>query len=103
MNSLAHVEEGAVVKHPQVVVGDGDLVEGDLLGVLEEDVGAPERVEPVDVEYPVVCVRCLVEPQAAVPPALGQEYVGCVRLSTPNEKKTLNYPNQQRRTFNNIG
>lgn len=62
------------------------LVEGDLLGVLEEAVGPPDIVQPIHVEYPVILGHVLRQPQPRVPPALREKYVGHVRLS-PWEKQ----------------
>ena len=44
--SLDHVENALVLVEPDVVVGNGDVLEGNFLGVLEERVWSPHRVEP---------------------------------------------------------
>lgn len=72
---------------PEVVVGDGHLVEGDPLGVLEETVGSPDVVEPLHVQDAVLLRHVLRQPQAVVPPALRQEDVRHVRLNTRPGKK----------------
>ena len=66
------------------MVWDGHLLEGDLLGVLEVRVWVPDFFEPVNGKKPVVAGLVLhfpVKPQPLVPPALGEENVGSVRLS----------------------
>lgn len=40
-DSLDHVEDALVFVQPNVVVRDGDVLESDFLGVLEERVGTP--------------------------------------------------------------
>ena len=51
---LDHVENAIIVVEPDIVVGDGHLLEGDLLGVLEVRVWVPDFLEPVDRKKPVV-------------------------------------------------
>lgn len=53
---------------PQVVIGYAHLVEGDLLGVLEEAVGSPDAVQPLHVEDPVLLVHILRKSQARISP-----------------------------------
>jgi hypothetical protein len=45
---LDHVEDGFVLVEPDVVVGHGHLLEGDLFGVFEERVGPPHELKPTD-------------------------------------------------------
>ena len=40
---------------PQIMVGHAHFVEGDFLGVLEEAVGPPNIVQPVDVQDAIIC------------------------------------------------
>ena len=46
MDSLDHVEYFFGAVEPDVVVGDGHGLEGDLLGVLEIGVRTPDPVQP---------------------------------------------------------
>ena len=65
---------------PEVVIRYRHLVEGDLLRVLEEAVGPPNVVQPVDVEDPVLLRHVFRQPQPRVPPALREKYVRHVGL-----------------------
>ena len=58
----------------------GHLLEGDLLGVLEVRVGLPDVVEPGDGQQTVVGAHVTWESQSVLHPALGEKYIGGVRL-----------------------
>lgn len=61
------------------MIGDGHGLEGDGLGVLEERVGPPHVLEPVDLEQAVLGGHVLGQPQPVVLPRLREEDVGRVR------------------------
>lgn len=80
-DSLDHVEDGDIPVQPDVVIGDGHLLKGDLLGVLEIGVGLPDVVEPGDGQQAVIAAGHITgKPQTVVHPALCKEYVGCICL-----------------------
>lgn len=66
---LGHVQQRLIVIKPQVVVGNRHLMERDFLGVLEEAVGPPDRVQPLHVENPILFAHVFRKPQAGVAPA----------------------------------
>ena len=78
--SLDHVEDRLVLMEPDVVVGDGHILEGDLLGVLEVRVRLPDVIKPGDGQRSVDGAHVAREPQTVVHPALREENVGRVRL-----------------------
>ncbi|GBM18550.1 hypothetical protein AVEN_47942-1 [Araneus ventricosus] len=80
MRSLDHVQNGLVAVEPYVVVGNGHLLEGDSLGVLEEGVGSPHLLQPAEREKAVLRRHVLRQLQSVVLPALRHENVGHVRL-----------------------
>ena len=62
------------------MVGDGDVLEGDFLCVLEERVRPPHGVEPGGGQQSVVGRQVVREPQPVILPRLREENVGRVRL-----------------------
>lgn len=77
---LGHVQQRFVVVQPQIVVRDAHLVEGDLFGVLEEAIGPPDAVQPVDVQDAILLAHVLGQTEARIAPALREEDVRDVRL-----------------------
>ena len=66
------------------MVGHAYLVEGYLFGVFEEDVGAPDILQPADVEDSVLFRHVVRQSKSMVSPALRQEDIGHVSLATGN-------------------
>ena len=87
LDLLGHVDEGLVVVEPKVVVGHAHLVKGDLFGIFEKDVGAPDILQPADVEDSVLLGHVLRQSESMVPPTLGQEDVGHISLITSNDTR----------------
>ena len=80
-NLLDHVEDGFIFVEPDVVVGDGDVLECDLFGVLEEGVGSPHLPQPGRGQQSVVGRQIIGKSEPIILPHLREENVGCVRLS----------------------
>ena len=83
---LDHVEDGGIVVQPQVVVGYGHSLEGDLLGVLEEGVRPPDAMEPLDGEETVLAAHVGGKNQPVVLPVLGEENVRSISLEEEKHK-----------------
>lgn len=79
-SELGHVEQRLVVVQPEIVIGDAHLMEGDLLGVLEEAVRTPDAVQPVHIQDAVLFAHILGQPQARITPALCKENVRHIGL-----------------------
>jgi len=45
-NVLDHVENPFIVKEPDVVVGNGDVLKGDFFGVFEKSIRSPHFLQP---------------------------------------------------------
>ena len=51
---LDDVEQSAISVEPHVMIGNGHRLEGDLFGVLEVGIGAPNALQPFHVQQPVI-------------------------------------------------
>lgn len=87
-NSLDHVEDAFILVEPNVVVGNGDILKGDLFGVLEKGIGPPHGIEPGGGQQPVVGCQVVREPQSIILPRLREEDVGRKRLDDEHHHTT---------------
>jgi hypothetical protein len=74
---------------PEVVVGDAHFVKCDLFGVLEEAVGSPDVMQPLDVQNAVLLLHVLRQAQPGVTPSLCQENIRDVSLPQKCEYQNL--------------
>ena len=82
------------------MIGDGDVLKGDLLGVLEERIRPPHGVEPRRGQQAVLGRQVVGETKSVVLPRLREENVGRVRLCLDNretEMRPRRKPHQRRR------
>lgn len=86
-DSLDHVEDALVLVEPNVVIGDCDVLKGDLLGVLEEGVRPPHGMKPRRWQEPVIGRQVVREAETIILPRLREEYVRRVRLIQKDVKK----------------
>ena len=78
---LDHVENCFVLVEPEIMIWNGHGLERDLLGVLEERVGSPNEVQPVNREQAVLPGHIVGQDEPVVLPLLGKEHVGGVCLN----------------------
>ena len=71
------------------MVGDGDVLECDLFGVLEERVGSPHLTQPGRGQQSVVGRQIIGKSQPIILPHLREENVGRVRLLCTEKKEDI--------------
>ena len=69
------------------MVGNGDVLKGDLFSVFEKRIGTPHGIEPGGGQQTIVGCQVIREPQSIILPRLWEKDVGCKRLPTSSSHK----------------
>ena len=84
---LDHVEDALVLVEPNVMIGNGNVLKGDLFCVLEKGIWPPHLLQPRGGQETVVGRQIIRETQSIVLPLLREENVRRVRLQGIGESQ----------------